>query len=165
MATLATIKKHAKKEFIPNLEKLGFNHQKAFHFIRQRNEFYDVIFGEILSSGQSLRLIGFCWTPEVNPDLDLIKHLKQWSIIAGGNIGDRVFPDIGHLWDIDEKHLIEEQLRIAFKTIRSKVIPWFDQIQSREDFVRNVNIATKAMPSWEKRKVRILQSNSSLPKS
>lgn len=156
MSTLRQLESTAKEEFTPFLMAVGFEKKGSFSFVRRRGEFFDVIAGDMLRSGNNLRVRAGCWLPEVNPQLGVDRFVRDMSFVTGGVIGFGRFPGGGDLWDVSTVPKLEETLSGLKKCIEILVLPWFDSITTRAAFVNAVDPNVKDGPAWPGMRQRLL---------
>ena len=133
MTTYAQLDKLAKQVgFVAEMAKRGFAHHRKFCFVRTREPFYDVVNGEIYSSGNDMRVWVDCWTP-MN-DNDLKKFPYGTGVMTGGKISPEALPDWWD-WPIQNESKIKETLAILLTVIDRYALPWFDHIQTSEDYM------------------------------
>ncbi|MBF7073960.1 hypothetical protein ISG33_11170 [Glaciecola sp. MH2013] len=135
MTTIAQLVKHSKKSLIPSLEEHGFSHCGKLCFVREtEGGVYHILFAN-LSYGENFGFQVTCFVEEHNP-----KKMKNFpfevNIFCGGNLGEGLIA--GELWEVDTLDNIEEVFDDVLCNIKSYALPWFETVQTREDYVREI---------------------------
>jgi hypothetical protein len=137
MTTKAQIDKESKKAFNAAMLAKGFNSEKGFYFWRKRGPLYDVLWSEILSSRQEMRIYVTILSPWIDNSNGVFEKFPISTSTIGGTLGPS-FPESmtdGHLFSIGDNEQILASFQEILSLMDEKVIPWFDSIISYESFV------------------------------
>ena len=145
MTTYAQLDKLGKEiGFISEMKRRGFVHHKKFCFVRDRHPFYDMVTGQIFSTGGSMRVWVTCWSPAVYEEFDMKEFPSRAAVLTGGAISPEGFPE-WHDWPIENQSQTKTSLATLLVVIDRYAIPWFDRIQTADDYLPLFD----EMPFWK----------------
>lgn len=160
MASLGSIWKIARTELHPIMEKEGFIMAGPFSAYRRRGEIYDVVQGELLTSGRSLRLLATFWVPEWKPSYDMNKFPKGITFSFGGQISPSGVSMHDYLWDVGDADKISLMTAEFSEVFLNNLLPWFDSVTDRQSMVLHADVNLKNTPGGEERLTKFLRVES-----
>ncbi|MFZ6682232.1 hypothetical protein [Undibacterium sp. Tian12W] len=137
MTTFTQLDKLTEHSFNNKMRRRGFAVEKKFYFWRKRGPFFDVLWGEIIGGGNSLRIFVTIMCPWIDDPVtgEFIKFpIAECSI--GGTLSGR-FPEImrnGENFSVSSEVDITRSLENILKFVDENAIPWFNKIVSLEAY-------------------------------
>jgi hypothetical protein len=163
MTTLAQIKKIAKTEFIPAMEKHGFQESSkaSMKFYRESKDgIFHIISFNVLRSGELLRIHVYSWVIEFEDEFNMDKFPKYTSILNGDCLGESRIGIEDKLWEIMDLENIPTVLAEILDRVNKIALPWLDGITNREELINRTLVDfRKNNPYFEEIKERVLSSS------
>lgn len=166
MTTLSQLKKIARSDFLPTLEKKGFSLISTFTLTREADEKILHVISPIISYGTNLKVYITCYTPEMDEDdLPQYRFPKGLPTMVGGELDPDQDPSpiSGHLWKVGNETDAKRSFDEVLKWIRLRAFPFFQKIQNREALINNVHRQLRAQYAEEIEKIRSWSASRNKP--
>ena len=136
MATKSQIDKISANTIANKMRRLGFAVEKSFYFWRKRGPLFDVLWSEILSGGDVLRINVTILCPWIERENGEFEKFPVAESLIGGSLSDE-FPNVmhgGQLFNIGSDADIEKSFNEIYGLLCKHAIPWFNSINSYESY-------------------------------
>lgn len=123
------------------------------------NSIYKIISFEF-SKGGHLKIFAFCWVSEVQlRGYDMSDFPKDIFMVTKNRIGTKGFDKGESLWACENEKECRESLREFTRILDEEIIPWFNSVVTREDFVDAIQPRLKEEEYFDAMKADILNNN------
>jgi hypothetical protein len=137
MTTLTQLDKLTNQSFNNKMRRRGFAIEKTFYFWRKRGPFFDVLWGEIIGSGSSLRIFVTVMCPWIDdPVTGEFVEFPFRTCSIGGTLSGR-FPEnmrSGVNFDVATEDEVTQSLENILTLVEANAVPWFNEIVSLETY-------------------------------
>ena len=135
MTRISDLEKIARRSFIPELEKKGFQHYGKLDFSRIIGEGIVQLITGGISYGENLEFSITCYVPEYD-----VKRMDDFPslipLTTGGDLGEDFFA--GTTWKVLKKDELEGVFVDVLEEINKYAEPWFSTITTRTKYIENL---------------------------